>query len=468
MRTTEAHRGPGHGLVAALVAAVAILLVATACSSSPERRPQAASYERVDCPDDVEVLVVPAHECGFVTPDPDDSLRIFVVTVEPPQPSDLSPVLETGVDLGMTPAYGGLAPIAQRTGRRVVIVDLPGTGHSVPSLDCPQVEGLGAVADEAAVVAAVKQCRDDVEASGGHSDVVSPQRLGEAMYAVMDALDEPTWVVMGHGTTAEAGRQIALAHPDRVEALIVDSLVTDPHADATEVVTDVAEECRQDARCLRDHGDPLDNWRLALRRLERQPLVIEVPGSDVTEITVDAATLEQAVRWLAAPVANPALLPAMLAEAASGQPAQHLGLFAATMSAAPPLCVGFVPKCETEQRLVIGTTLSAMCPAVADSDAWASVCEAWGVPASPDDAQPLRGVPTLALLGAHDPFGSPTVIRDRLAELLPEAFVVEYRAGAHNVLGAECPREVRNEWLAGDVHQPPPDLPCLSDPIDFS
>ncbi len=461
MRTTWA-------AAAAVAALMLVGLAAAGCSSAPERRSPAASYERVDCPDDVEVLVVPKHECGFVTPDPDDALRIFVVAIEPPQPSNLSPVLETGVDLGMAPAYGGLAPIAQRTGRRVVIVDLPGTGHSVPSLDCPQVEALGALADEPQVAEAVAECRRQVEASGGRSDLVTPARLGEAMYAVMEALDEPTWVVMGHGTTAEAGRQVALAHPDRVEALVVDSLVTDPDADIAQVVAGIAEECRTDADCLRAHGDPENRWRAALRRLDRRPVVVEVPGDQPTEVTIDADVLERAVRWLVAPVGNPALLPAMLAEAAAGTPAQHLGLFAATMSAAPPLCVGYVPKCETEQRLVIGTTLSAMCPAVAASDNWSGVCEAWGVPTSSDEVQPLTDVPTLALLGAHDPFGKPDVIRARLAQLVPDAFVVEYRAGAHNVLGAECPREVRNEWLAGDVNDPPPDLPCLSAPIDFS
>ena len=82
--------------------------------------PRRRRHQQVPCPDDVEVLVVPPHTCGFVTPDPEGPTRIFVVTVEPPTPTTASPVLETGVDLGMTPAYGGLALIAQRTGRRVV------------------------------------------------------------------------------------------------------------------------------------------------------------------------------------------------------------------------------------------------------------------------------------------------------------------------------------------------------------
>ena len=59
------------------------------------------------------------------------------------------------------------------------------------------------------------------------------------------------------------------------------------------------------------------------------------------------------------------------------------------------------------------------------------------------------------------------MVRARLAEEVPDAFVVEQHPGGHNVLGSECPRSVRNEWLAGDVREPPPDLSCLSDPVDF-
>src|SRR5690606_38332717 len=80
-----------------------------------------------DCPPDVEVQVVPEHVCGWITaPLGDGEQELFVVVVEPPEPSDDPPILETGTDLGMAPNYAGLVPIAQRTGRRTVIVALPG------------------------------------------------------------------------------------------------------------------------------------------------------------------------------------------------------------------------------------------------------------------------------------------------------------------------------------------------------
>ena len=127
-----------------------------------------------------------------------------------------------------------------------------------------------------------------------------------------------------------------------------------------------------------------------------------------------------------------------------------------------------MPKCASEQGLAIGAVLSAMCPTVAEVAAWAAPCKAWGVAASEPAATPLVGVPVLALFGGHDPFASPSVIHARLAELVPDAFVVDYVSGGHNVLGSDCPRSVRSPWLAGDVHEPPPIIPsCITAPIEF-
>ncbi len=457
------------GTVGALLVAVS-----TGCTDdeSTPRSESGPRFEATTCPDDVEVLVVPSHTCGFVTRDPDSEERMFVLVVEPPTPSDRSPVLETGTDLGMTPGYGGLAPIAQRTGRRTVIVDLPGTGHSTPSLDCTEVEALGDPAaghDNGGLADAVQACRDRVVAAGVDPADVTPARLGQDLYAVMRAFDEPRWVVMGHGTTAEAGRQVALAHPENVEALVMDSPVMGDGDLSTEndrVVADVAEDCREDAACRATYGDLERVWDLARRRLGRSPLQVEGRSGNVT---VDEEALERAVRWLVAPAAiGPGKLPALLAEAASGRPGTYLQLFADTVSAAPPLCVGYLPKCESGQRLVIGAVLSSLCPELAALESWSASCQAWGVPAGEEDANPLHGVPTLVLYGALDPFGSADVVLAAVTQRVPDAFVVEQAAGGHNVLASESARTVRNEWLAGDVTQAPPQSADLSQPPDFA
>lgn len=447
--------------------AVAVVVALGGCTAGSSDRVEGPVFVERACPDDVEVLVVPAHRCGVVVPVPGEPEEIFVVVVEPPVPSDAAPVLETGVDLGMTPSYGGLAPIAQRTGRRVVIVDLPGTGHSQPSLDCPEVESIGdttASDDPGRLTSAVAMCRARLQREGADVAALTPARLGESLAAVMTALDEPRWVVMGHGTTAEAGRQVALTHPERVEALVVDSLVADPGLDPGPLVTAVARLCGAQARCRRQHGDPEQSWRSARRDLDRRPLAVDIPGGTVR---IDGATLERGVRWLTGPVEGPAALPAFLAEAATRRPGPQLQLFAATLSVAPPLCVGYVPKCETDERLVIGATLSAQCPTAAHLPSWQAVCRAWGVAGDQTDPTPLTGVPVLALSGGLDPFAPPSLVDEHLPRVVPEAHHVELASGGHNVLGVDCTRTVRNSWLAGDVDEPPTPEPCLTAPPTF-
>ena len=104
----EVHRG---ALTASVVAATASCTSAPASHKPPPPSSAGTSlYEPITCPADVEVLVVPEHACGYVISNRDASLRIFVVTVEPPEPSEDNPVLITGVDLGVAPGYGGIAP----------------------------------------------------------------------------------------------------------------------------------------------------------------------------------------------------------------------------------------------------------------------------------------------------------------------------------------------------------------------
>ena len=85
-----------------------------------------------------------------------------------------------------------------------------------------------------------------------------------------------------------------------------------------------------------------------------------------------------------------------------------------------------------------------------------------------DDVVPLTGVPALALYGDLDPFASPDAIRQRLARELPDGYALGYSVGGHNVLGSECPRLVRNQWLSTEVHRAPARPRCLSAPLDFN
>ena len=145
-----------------------VSLAASGCTGDAVRPDRQGPMGRVvDCPSDVEVVVLPEHSCGIV--DLTDGTQLFFVRVQPPKTPALAPIVETGQDLGTATGFGGLVPIAQRTGREVIIVELPGVGHASPVLACPEVDGLSqAFAEDPRltmqpVVDGLGACRDRID-----------------------------------------------------------------------------------------------------------------------------------------------------------------------------------------------------------------------------------------------------------------------------------------------------------------
>ena len=252
----------------ALIASACAVMMLGACTGSPDGRdgPQRrAAFTSVDCPEDVEIMVVPEHTCGYVTTSlaSGDEIRLFVLQVEPPTPSTQAPIIETEGDLGTQAWYGGLAPIAQRTGRRLIVVDLQGIGHSTPLLDCPEVNALAASAaadpdqSRAAVVDAIGACHERITSQGIDLSAFDVASTAENLHAVAQALDIPSSVAMGHGTTGAVAIQWARRYPDEVEALVLDSpQLHDPEAGA--VVDDLVTQVSRLCTCLLYTSDAAD------------------------------------------------------------------------------------------------------------------------------------------------------------------------------------------------------------------
>ena len=233
-----------------VVAAIAMALPLAACSGQDGRTGPTVS--NAECPPEVEATVLPSHECGDVHRS--DGSSIFFLRVEPPEPPTRHPVLELGTDLGTAPDYGGLVAIAQRTGRELVLVDLPGVGHSTPLMACPSVDELSSsvaadpAADRAPWLEAITSCRADLEAT---VDIAS---TASALHDVVVALDLPTVVAMSHGTSGRVGLEWGARHPEDIEALVLDTpLVTDadPVDRVDALVDDIAAACDEQPRCRR-------------------------------------------------------------------------------------------------------------------------------------------------------------------------------------------------------------------------
>ena len=131
----------------AFAAAVAGLLVLTACTVSSDEQGFRPTFEKVQCPEDVALVILTSVSCGYLTVLEDRSkpdgrtIRLFAIRIQPPgdvRPSP-DPMFDAGYEIAQVPSYASIGPLAQRTHREVILLDQRGTGHSQPSLACPEV-----------------------------------------------------------------------------------------------------------------------------------------------------------------------------------------------------------------------------------------------------------------------------------------------------------------------------------------
>lgn len=427
--------------------------------------PGVPTAREVACPADVEAAVLTAHSCSSVATT--GGVTILVLQVDAPEETDANPVLVTGTNLGNAPDYGGQAPIAERTSRATLIVDLPGTAHATPLLDCPEVNALAGPAasdpDGArrGVVAAVSDCRDRLLAAGTDAADFSVSTAAAVLHDVVVALDIEQVVALSTGTTGTVAVEWARQHPEDLEAMVLDTPVfTNPplRQHTEDLIAGIAADCASDRNCSRSYGDIAASWNVALRAARTAPITIR---TGATPVVLDQTQLRRAVLWVGGGGdKGAAVMPALVAEAASGRAGDLLDEYAADQLANPPYCVGYLPKCDAED-LTFGAGLSYNCPTLLDDPLWTDICHAWGVTSGPNTSNDVVDVPTLVLTGRYDGFATTAAVEAVFADVIPGAFFVEDPAGAHNALALDCIREIRTAWLAGDVHQPPAPHPCL-------
>lgn len=446
-------------LLAVALASTMPLFSLTGCFAPESPREQVRS---IDCPSDVEAVVLPPHSCGYV--DLDDGTSLFIVRVQPPESPTSNPVVELGTDLGTTPDYGGLVAVAQRTGRELVMVDMPGVGHSTPLLSCPEVDELSATLAStpdpasARLIEAIGACRQRTE------EVVDIASTAEALHDLVEALDLDKVVAMSHGTSGRVGLEWAALHPTDLEALVLDTPLvadSDPIDRVDALVHDIAGACAAQRPCRRSHPDLFGEWQSAVASYGESALTVPVDGTDVT---IGPDQLRRAVLWVAGGSPRSQGLPELINDASQRSRDGILGRYAAALVQGPPQCAGYLPKCAGAPKVAMGALLSLYCPALVHDPTWAEPCRAWeseGDEALPDGIT----VPTLVLTGRYDPFAPPAEVRRILRDVVPAAFYIEDPAGGHNVLGVDCLRDVRNLWLADDVHQAPTRPPCLEDRV---
>ena len=244
-------------------------------------------YQQVRCPADVEVQLVVENSCGYLTvlqdPAKPDGLRVkvFVVKIIPNRrklPPD--PVLAFGYDLGFGAQFGDTAPLAERVGRVAYLMDPRGTGHSLPSLACPEVNELTSAGLTARTgdpnllgefLKAVRACRDRLTQQGINVADYDLAAVADDAKDLREALGIRRWNLGSYGSYSGALLQTLRIDAGGVRAAFIDSPVL-PQASLFSgapgamawALGQLFNACRQESTCSHAVSDLRQDWSRAL------------------------------------------------------------------------------------------------------------------------------------------------------------------------------------------------------------
>lgn len=480
------------------------------------------AYEAAECPGNAVVGIGLPVTCGYLTV-PEDrgaastrQVRLLVVRVSPLKDPSPDPMITLGFDVPWTTNYPGVAPMASRTHREVIMLALRGSGRSEPSLVCTELEDLADsppplgddpaqvvdLAPRVAFMGAVRACHDRLVGEGVN---LAAYDLTESAADVDDlraALEIDEFNLVTYGTTSRIAFEVMRRYPEHLRSVILDTPSV-PQADMfTEAIVGTRASlaalfsaCRADSRCDAAYPDLDAAMATAMARLAANPIQVT---SDGHALLLDDVTV---LRWMRSSLADHTFpqMPAsiqLFADDSSNGPgaaAREIGMW-------PILSHGYVG--EGWPDLVSpgsfhgdfshGLLYSLACHdhlpymdrdaliEATDGEPWyrkayldspfGEICDVWDVDSGDGTVvEPVKSsIPTLLLVGQFDPFGVGTLVREA-ARSLDTSWVIEFPL-AHNVLGygEECPREIRNAWV--DAPTSGPDTTCvgLVPPVVFA
>ena len=484
---------------------VALALGAAACTGRGAAGSFHPKFESTPCPDDVAAVLVVPIACGYLTVLEDRTagsgrtIRLFVTKIEPVGGTpDPDPVAILTGDIGSTPEYGGLSPHFNRV---EYVIDERGSGHSEPSLACPEVERLAMsllevpISDQGArgdLTDAVKTCHDRLTDEGIDLGAYTVDEMAADVEDLRRTLGIHEWNLQSWSSSARVMLEVMKDDPDHVRTSVLISPEfpqSDPIGGSVTStrysVDELDAACEAQEACHRKFPDVGRSLSEAISRLDAHPVTLTERGSLAAaeaghplHVFVDGGMLLRIVRGALAYEGGASIgqLPRILNAVRDGRVPASLLTVAGSITSAPALCVGLFFDCS--QPRSDGTFFSVLChdelPFV-DRDALSSsaagdpaaqedfvaspyfdVCKAWDVGgADPSAAQPVTSdIPTMFIGGQFDPFSAVPEIR-AASRTFPNGHVIVTPWETTNPNGSlECPRSIRTAWWDDPTSQP--------------
>jgi pimeloyl-ACP methyl ester carboxylesterase len=431
----------------------------------------------------------PEFSCGYLTvPENRDQpdgrqIQIAVARLKAASPEpDADPIVwltggPGGSGLLDASSFAAAKP-AVNADRDVIFVDQRGTGHSEPSLTCPEIDAfthesatlVSTSADEASRRhEAVLACRTRLAGEGYDLAAYNTTENAADIADLRTALGIDDWNVYGVSYGTDLALQLLRDHPQGIRSVILDGVVP-PHLNlidglwqgAADEYAAVFAACEAQPACHAAFPNLRTEFTETVRRLDGEPLTVDVPATadaPATTVVLDGYRTADVPVVFSVPPWGLANLPATIHALATGDGTAAARTILAGQS--PPDFIGwgllYGVICREHAALTDpGKVLTAAKAALPDfPDRTLSLqpqeefvgdifndCAAWDVPAAdPAVATQTRSdVPVLLMSGGFDAATAPRYAAAAAAGLPNSRQLLFPGLGHAVVFQSECAR----------------------------
>jgi pimeloyl-ACP methyl ester carboxylesterase len=501
--------------------AVSLVTLSSGCTSDSHESPvppvpATNRYVARECPAEVTAALVGTVECGTLTV-PENrtqntgTVRLLVTSLTPAEVLADDPIVVLGTDIATRPNYAGIAPLTQRTGRRVLILDQRGTGHSEPSLACPPPQDpsqlitwsdrTGSPRWEGKSERLASRCLHSLEDKGVDVSSYNVTEMAADVADLITVLDLAPVDLVSSGSASRIAFELMRTHANALRAVVMDTPDVpgfDPRAVAAgrtdRAVAQVLLWCDQDPDCQETYPEPVRLLRRASATVTERPMSLNVSTQGSRQrVVLDAALLARVARQTltdggsAGSWGLPEALPALLTAVADRDRPQVDAALSELLGVQGPLCPGYHGKCMSAHVVDEGVYNTVLCQDIVpfapsarparradqalhqayDRNWWWNICEHWPtLSAHTGAADPVStDVPVLILAGGLAASTPERAIRSATRGLR-NVSVILAPTGSHNVIGQPCLNRIRVAWL-NDLMPRPRSPRCLERRVEW-
>jgi pimeloyl-ACP methyl ester carboxylesterase len=383
------------------------------------------------------------------------------------------------------------------TSRDIILLDQRGTGYSLPSLDCPEVDAYDAGEDTGyeSTLDAYRACRDRLVLDGVDLTQYNSAASAADVEALRLALGYDEWNLYGVSYGTRLALTVMRDFPDGVRAVVLDSVYppnapgyTEDAANSIAAIETLIQGCADDEECAAAFPSLRRRFYRVVADLNASPVEIdgyETTGDDLVNFLFNALYDTALIPYL------PLVIYAaseenyepwtVLDEYANGDEFSAPAAGAAArprQDGEPPAndadAQGMFYSVECNEAVVFGdyaraAELVADYPAAITEGLLASleetfaICDLWGAgEAAAVEHRPVSSeLPALILAGEYDPV-TPARWARLAQETLPNSFYVEMPRGGHGVSFVdECGQRVVRAFLNRPDQRPA--TSCMED-----